>query len=167
LAAEAAIPFFVVGLYVVQRPRIGALGLVGTIVYAYSFVYFTGTVLFALANGTSNWEALVDKLGVWMTIHGALMVFAGVAFGVAVAKAGVLPRWTGLTLIAGVVLIAVSAGFPRVVQTASAGVRDLAFGGMGAFLLVTRWRLLRGGPGAISSRRTFDTRDDRPGGVVG
>ena len=37
-AAEAAIPLFVIGLYAVQRPRIGRLGLVGAVGYAYSFL---------------------------------------------------------------------------------------------------------------------------------
>jgi hypothetical protein len=140
LAAEAAIPLFVLGLYAVQRPQIGALGLGGTVAYAYTFVFFTGTVWYALANGTSNWDALVEEMGLWMTIHGVLMVIAGLAFGLAVVRAGVLPRWTGLTLMAGVVLIAVSSGLPDAAQTASAGVRDLAFAGMGASLLVARRR---------------------------
>jgi hypothetical protein len=43
--AEAAIPIFVMGLYAVQLPRIGWLGLVGAVGYAYDFIYFTGTVL--------------------------------------------------------------------------------------------------------------------------
>src|SRR5918994_2398037 len=107
LPAEAAIPFFVFGLHAVQRPRIGTLGLVGTVVYAYSFVFFTGTVVFALVNRTSSWDALVDQVGPWTTIHGLLMVLAGLALGLAVARAGVLPRWTGAALMVGVVLIAV------------------------------------------------------------
>jgi hypothetical protein len=45
LMAEAAIPLFIVGLYAVQRPRIGRLGLAGVVGYAYSFVFFTGTVV--------------------------------------------------------------------------------------------------------------------------
>lgn len=140
LPAEAAIPFFVVGLYAVQRPRIGTLGLVGTVVYAYTFVFFTGTVVFALVHRTSSWDALVDQVGPWMTIHGLLMVLAGLALGLAVARGGVLPRWTGVTLMVGVVLIAASSGLPDVAQTASAGVRDLAFAAMGASLLVTARR---------------------------
>ena len=35
--AEAAIPLFVLGLYAVQRPRIGRLGLAGAVAYAYSW----------------------------------------------------------------------------------------------------------------------------------
>jgi hypothetical protein len=141
LGAEAAIPFFVVGLYALQRPRIGRLGLAGTVGYAYSFVFFTSTVAYALVRDTSNWEALVGQLGASMTIHGVLMVLAGLALGLAVIRAGVLPRWTGVTLIAGVVLVAASSGLPDIAQTASAGVRDLAFAGMGVSVLHSRRRL--------------------------
>src|SRR4029077_20624239 len=41
--AEAAIPLFVLGLYALQRPRIGRLGLVAALAYAYTFVFFTST----------------------------------------------------------------------------------------------------------------------------
>jgi hypothetical protein len=131
-AAEAAIPLFVVGLFAVQRPRIGTLGLVGAATYAYTFVFFTSTVVYALVNHTHDWSELTTQLGAWLTIHSVLMVVAGVAFGAAVIRAQVLPRWTGITLIAGMVLMAVTAGLPDVTQTMAAAVRDLAFVGMGA-----------------------------------
>jgi hypothetical protein len=134
--AEAAIPFFVIGLFVAQRPRIGRIGLIGAIGYAYSFVFFTGTVVFAMVDGTNDWAALSDRLGAWVVIHGAVMVIAGSIFGLAVIRAGVLPRWTGVALIAGVVLVGVSSGLPEISQTVAAGVRDLAWAGMGVSLLV-------------------------------
>ncbi|MCW2750324.1 MAG: conserved rane protein of unknown function [Aeromicrobium sp.] len=134
-AAEAAIPLFVVGLFVVQRPRIGALGLVGAVTYAYTFVFFTSTVVYALVNDTHTWSELTTQLGAWMTIHSVLMVVAGVVFGAAVIRAQVLPRWTGITLIVGMVLMAVTVSLPDVTQTLSAAVRDLAFAGMGASVL--------------------------------
>lgn len=161
-AAEAAIPLFVIGLYTVQRARMGVLGLVGAIGYAYSFVFFTGTVVFALVNGTSDWNALVDQLDPWVTIHGVLMVVAGLAFGLAVIRAGVLPRWTGVTLMAGVVLVAVSSGLPDIAQTATAGVRDLAFAGMGASLLFAR-RECMSRSGSLGWAQE-DARWDRGGG---
>src|SRR5437762_5348751 len=43
--SEASIPLFVIGIYAAQRPRIGRLGLVGAVGYAYTFVFFTGTVV--------------------------------------------------------------------------------------------------------------------------
>lgn len=135
---EAAIPLFVLGLYAAQRPAIGRLGLVGALGYAYAFIFFTGTVTFALANHTRNWDALVDRMGPWISIHGALMVLAGLAFGWAVIRARVFPRWTGGTLMAGVVLVAASSGLPEAAQTAASGVREAAFAAMGASVLFAR-----------------------------
>jgi hypothetical protein len=52
-------------------------------------------VLVALVTHPRDGEALVGHLGGWVTLHGLLMVLAGSAFGVAVVRARVLPRWTG------------------------------------------------------------------------
>jgi hypothetical protein len=134
-AAEAAIPLFVLGLFAVQRPWIGALGLIAAVTYGYTFVFFTSTVVYALVNHTHDWSELTTQLGAWLTIHSVLMVLAGVAFGAAVIRAQVLPRWTGITLMAGMVLMAVTVSLPDVTQTMSAAVRDVAFAGMGAAVL--------------------------------
>jgi hypothetical protein len=135
LVAEAAIPIFVIGLYHAQRPQISRLGQVSAIAYAYSFVFFTGTVVYALIQRTDNYNALGNDLSPWMTVHGVVMVFAGLGFGYAVVAARVLPRWTGVALGSGVVLVAVSQGAPEGVQLLAAGIRDLAFAGMGMALL--------------------------------
>jgi hypothetical protein len=135
LVAEAAIPIFVIGVYRAQRPQISRLGQVSAIAYAYSFVFFTGTVVYALIQRTDNYNALGDDLSPWMTVHGVVMVFAGLGFGYAVVAARVLPRWTGVALGSGVVLVAVSQGAPEGVQLLAAGIRDLAFAGMGMALL--------------------------------
>jgi hypothetical protein len=145
LVAEAAIPIFVIGLYVVQRPQIGRLGRLTAVAYAYSYVFFTGTVVYALIDATSSYKALADDLQPWMTIHGAIMVFAGLGFGVAVIRARVLPRWTAIALMAGVVLVSLSQNLPEGPQLLAAGIRDLGFAGMGAALLR---------PGAVSGRPT-------------
>jgi hypothetical protein len=79
LVAEAAIPVFVVGLYIVQRPQIGRLGLISALAYAYSYVFFTGTVVYALVDATPDYKALTNHLGASMTIHGAIMLLAGLA----------------------------------------------------------------------------------------
>jgi hypothetical protein len=136
--AEAAIPFFVLGLYAVQRPHIGTLGFLGAALYAYAYVFFTGTVLLALVNRSPDWTTLTDDLGPWVTVHGLLMLVAGSAFGVAVVQARVLPRWTGVLLLAGVILVALASMLPGPVQMLCAGVRDLAFAGMGLSLLTRR-----------------------------
>jgi hypothetical protein len=135
LVAEAAIPFVVVGLYRVQRPRIGRLGLLSALAYAYAFVFFTGTVVYALVNGTGDYSALSDDLGALMTVHGAVMVLAGIGFGAAVIRARLLPAWTGVALGAGVVAVAATQSAPEGAQLAAAAIRDLAFAGMGLALL--------------------------------
>jgi hypothetical protein len=135
LIAEAAIPAFVLALYLVQRPAIGRLGRWSAIAYAYSFIFFTGTVLYALVDHTKDYATLSDRLNPWMTLHGAIMVLAGIAFGYAVLRAAVLPRWTGVALGAGVVLVAVSQNMPEGIQVVAAAIRDLGFFGMGASLL--------------------------------
>ena len=135
LVAEAAIPVFVIGLYLVQRPAIGRLGLVSAAAYAYAYVFFTGTVVYALVEGTADYDALGDDLGAAMTIHGAIMLLAGLGFGYAVIRARVLPAWTGAALMVGVVLVALTQGTAEGVQLIAAGIRDLGFAGMGAALL--------------------------------
>jgi hypothetical protein len=135
LIGEAAIPVFVIGLYAVQRPKIGRLGLISAIAYAYSFVFFTGTVVYAIVNSTSDYSTLTGDVGASMTAHGAIMVIAGVGFGLAVIRAGVLPSWTGVALVAGVVAVAATQIAPPGVQLVAAGIRATAFVGMGCALL--------------------------------
>jgi hypothetical protein len=139
---EAAIPIFVIGLYAVQRPRIGRLGLFGAVAFAYSYVFFTGTVIYALAAGTQNWNALGKVLGAWMTAHGLIMLVGGLTFGLAVVRAGVLPRWTGACLMAGVVLIVAMSGQSNVARAAAEAVTATAFIGMGVGLLIGRSKSL-------------------------
>jgi hypothetical protein len=128
---EAAIPLFVTGLYAVQRPWIGRLGLFGAVAFAYSYVFFTGTVLYALVAKTPNYHALTKVFGAWMTVHGLIMVVGGVAFGLAVVKAKVLPRWTGICLMIGVAAVAGASGLPNIARALAEAVPAAAFIGMG------------------------------------
>jgi hypothetical protein len=138
---EAGIVFAVLGLYAVQRPRIGRLGLYGALAYAYSFVFFASTVVYALAAGSKNWAAITGVFGGWLTLHGAIMVVGGLAFGVAVIKAAVLPRWTAACLMTGVVLVAAAAGMSAAVRAGAAALPQAAFVGMGVMVLRERWRI--------------------------
>jgi hypothetical protein len=135
LVAEAAIPGFVIGLYATQRPHIGRVGRVSAVAYAYSYVFFTGTVVYALVDHASDYETLSHDLGLSMTVHGAIMVLAGLGFGSAVIRAGVLPRWTAIALMTGVVFVALSQNLPEAAQTLAAAIRAVGFAGMGAALL--------------------------------
>jgi hypothetical protein len=135
LIAEAAIPFFVVGLYLVQRPPIGRLGAWGAAGYAVAYGFFVWTVIYPLIHDVPDFDALSEIFGVWMFLGGALMVIAGLAFGWASIRAGVLPRWSAVALMAGVVLVAATQGAPEGLQLVAAGIRDLGFAAMGAALL--------------------------------
>jgi hypothetical protein len=137
---EAGIVFAVLGLYAVQRPRIGRLGLYGALAYSYSFVFFATTVVYALAAGSRNWAAVTHVFGGWLTLHGAIMVVGGLAFGLAVIKAAVLPRWTAACLMAGVVLVAAAAGMSTAVRAGAAALPAAAFVGMGVMVLREAWR---------------------------
>lgn len=136
-AGEAAIPLFVLGLYALQRPRIGRLGLFGAAAYAYSYVFFTSTVVYALAADTRDYQGVTKAFGAWMVVHGLIMLIGGVAFGIAVVRARVFPRWTGVCLAVGVILVAAASGLPTVARTVAEAVPAAAFIGMG-------WALLRG-----------------------
>jgi hypothetical protein len=135
LIAEGAIPVFVVGLALVQRPYLGRLGWAGAAAYAYSYIFFTYTVVYALVDGTRDFGALSHDLRPWMALHGAVMVVAGLCFGIGVIRAGVLPPWTAAALIAGVILVALTQNLPEGPQLVATGLRDVGFAGMGAALL--------------------------------
>ena len=134
-AAEAALPLFVLGIFAVQRPLIGRLGLFGAVLYAYTYVFFTSTVIYCLIEQTPDWETLAQIMGPWITVHGVLMVLAGSCLGVAVARAGVLPAWTGYLLIAGVWLVALTNELPDGLRVTAATVRAAAFIAMGVAIL--------------------------------
>jgi hypothetical protein len=129
--AEATLPLFVIGLAAVQWPRLPVVGVVGAVLYAYTYVYFTGTVTLSLVDAVPDWAALADRMGPWLTVHGALMVVAGVLLGFGVVRAGVLPRWTGYALAVGVCLVAAANWMPDIARVVAATVRASAFIGMG------------------------------------
>jgi hypothetical protein len=133
--SEAAIPLFVIGIYAAQRPSIGHLGLFGALGYAYTFVFFTSTVVFALIQHTRDWAVLKSQMGAWIDVHSTLMVVTGVVFGYAVIRARVVPRWTGALLIVAMLSMAAGTGLPDAVQTGAAATRDVAFAAMGVALL--------------------------------
>jgi hypothetical protein len=133
--SEAAIPFFVLGLYAVQRPYIGRLGLFGALAFSYSYVFFTGTVLLAFVKRIPNYHALTKYVGASMTVHGLIMLVGGLVFGLAVMRARVVPHWTGACLMAGVVCVAAASGLSNVARALAETVTASAFLGMG-FALV-------------------------------
>jgi hypothetical protein len=135
LLAEAAVPVFVIGLARWQQPQLSRTGAIAAYAYAYTFLFFTGTVVRALVRGTADYTTLSEELGASMLVHGVVMTVAGVGFGYAVLRARVLPAWTAVAVMAGVALVALTQGLPAPVTLLAAGVRDLGFAGMGLALL--------------------------------
>jgi hypothetical protein len=132
---EAGFPLFVIGLAVLVHDWIPPWAALGAVAYAYSFVFFTSTVVWAIVARTPSWEVLGDDFGWWMTAHGAVMVVGGIAFGVGIARSGALPPWTGWALAVGVVLVAGASEMGNLERTLAAAVPDAAFIGMGVALL--------------------------------
>jgi hypothetical protein len=145
LVAEAAIPPLMLAIYALQRPRTGRLGLAGAGSYAAVYVFFTWTVLYALANSTPDYDALTQDLDPWMTVGGSVMVIAGWAFGISWLRAGIVPRWPAVVFMSGVVLVAIASGLPQPVPLFAAGARDVGLAAMGGALLLpsARRRALR------------------------
>lgn len=135
--AFLVVPFLMVGLYAVQRPKIGGVGLLGALLYGASFVYFAYTALYAAVAQVPNYEMLWQQLGGWYSFHGGVMIVGGLLFGVASLRALVMPRWTaslfvggvGLNLLFGLIPV------PDMLQTLGSLLRNAGIIGMGVTLL--------------------------------
>lgn len=130
------VPSILLGLYAAQRPRISRWGLVGALLYGFAFVYFTHTTLYALAAHAATYEDLWAVLGRTYTLHGAIMVLGGTAFGLATFRANVLPRWAAALFLGGIGLnfVLTLLPVPDLLQTLGTGLRNAGLVGMGWFL---------------------------------
>lgn len=131
--AFLAVPAMMVGLYAAQRPQAAWLGLFGALAYGCAFIYFAHTTLLALTLGMPTYEALWGHLGGTYTLHGALMVVGGAAFGWATLRAGVLPAWTAVVFLAGIATNFVLAllPLPDLLQTLGTLLRNAGLAAMG------------------------------------
>ena len=101
--------------------------IVGLAAVVFSGLYFASDLIELAQGGFST-----VQLALTFAAEAAIPLFVvGAVCAAAADRAGVLPHWTGVTLMAGVVLVSLSSGLAELAQTASAGHRDLAFGGMG------------------------------------
>ncbi len=140
------LPFLMLGLYLVQRPKIGLLGLAGSVLYGASFVYFAHTSLYALSENVPDYATLWEQLGNVYTVHGVVMVVGGLAFGLATYRARVFPRWTPIVFLAGIALNALLAlaAAPDMLQTLASALRNLGLIGMGFYVIRTSASMARG-----------------------
>lgn len=131
------IPFLMLGLYAVQRPKAGWLGLTGALLYGIAFVYFAHTTLLSLEMSLPNYEVLWQRLGSVYTFHGGLMVVGGLAFGFSALKAGVLSRTGIILFIFGTLLnlLLALAPLPDIFQITGSAIRNLGLIVIGLGLL--------------------------------
>lgn len=125
-----------VGIYIKQAEKSGWLGLVGFILFSLwlvsvlGFLFFETFMLPLLATeapafaegflGMFTGSASEVDLGMLPTVWGLtgpMYILGGLLFGMATFRAGVLPRWAGALLAAGVVLAPVVALFPPEFET--------------------------------------------------
>lgn len=137
---EAGVPFFVLGLDAYQQPRSGLLGLLGAVAYGASFVGFSATVLYPLVTGLRDADQVFAAFGSIYTAHAVLALVGGVMFGAAVIRSRVYPMWTGIAIIAGLLLSLLLIAFelPEAVQTSGTALRNVGFVGMGITCLRAR-----------------------------
>jgi hypothetical protein len=130
-------PFLMMGLYALQRPRVGWIGLLGSVLYAVAFIYFAHTTLYAIEESIPDYEALWSRLGRVYTFHGGLMVVGGVLFALAALRAKVLWRGAvGLFLIGIVLNLFLGLlPLPEIVQILGSTIRNLGLMGIGLGLL--------------------------------
>ncbi|NTU78339.1 MAG: hypothetical protein HGA45_02870 [Chloroflexales bacterium] len=130
---EAPTVFFILGLHVVQRPRAGWLGLSGAILYGYAFIFWAGFTLHGLFTHASDLPAMAASVGALYDVHAVIQVVGGALIGWSVLRAGVLPRWTGVLLMLGMLAhVALSPlGLSESYRWIASTTQNLAFVGMG------------------------------------
>jgi hypothetical protein len=130
-------PFLMLGLYAYQRPRIGWVGLIGSVLYGVAFIYFAHTTLIALEESILDYEILWRKLGWVYPFHGGIMVVGGAMFGIDSLRAKVLWQgaislfMAGIMLNLGVALLPL----PAILQIFGSAVRNLGLIAMGVSVL--------------------------------
>lgn len=131
------LPSVMIGLYAFQLPAIGVWGLVGALLYGSSFIFFTHTTLYALAENIPNYASLWESLGGVYTAHGLAMILGGLAFGIATYRARVYPDWTSIVFSTGVLLNLLFSIFaaPEIMHTVGSALRNLGLIGMGLYLV--------------------------------
>lgn len=139
-AAFVPMPWLLLGVYAVQVPRLGAVGLVGALLYGVAFAYFGHTTMYAIAERIPTYEALWNRLGPLYTAHGALMILGGLLFAWAARRAPTLPRFAVAAFAAGLMvnLALALVAAPEILQTLGTALRNLGLIGIGYALLRDR-----------------------------
>ena len=134
-------PWLLLGVCLVHTPRLGALGIVGALLYGLGFVYFEHTVLYALTEGIPGYPDLRSRLGTLNTVYGTFMIYGGLIFAWAAFHTSQFPRYPVFLLAFGVVVNIVLwlFGVPDTYQTLGTAIRNLGIACIG-WTLMFGWR---------------------------
>ncbi len=130
--ASVFLVFGLIGLYAYQVAKVGWLGLIAFILSLAASAMLTSAELFAgalaptLAANPAT-QSLVNprQAGPFVIVIGAIAVLATVGnilLGIAIMRAGVLPRWAGLLIIIGYVFLAFGIGLPALAIISPVGI---------------------------------------------
>ena len=108
--AMLMIPFSMMGLYSMHFRVGGVLLLMGTGLIAISFIYFSGTAIYAFTEKVLDYSVLVEKLGVTYLFHGILLVAGGLIFSLSIFSKRLFSKWV-LSLILAASLISLCTGY--------------------------------------------------------
>ncbi|HLA99581.1 MAG TPA: hypothetical protein VJL34_14115 [Anaerolineales bacterium] len=130
--ASLFLVFGLIGLYAHHAARVGWLGLIAFVLtlaasaMLISAEVFAGALAPTLASSPAT-QSLVDpqQAGPFVVVIGLIAVLAtvgNVLLGIAIIRAGVLPRWAGLLIIIGFVLLASGIGLPALAIISPGGI---------------------------------------------
>ena len=136
--ASVFLVFGLIGLYAYQVAKVGWLGLIAFILTLTANAMLTSAELFAgalaptlAANPATQSLVNPQQAGPFVIVNGVIVVLATVGnilLGIAIIRAGVLPRWAGLLIIIGYVFLAFGIGLPALAIISPVG---LVLSGLG------------------------------------
>ena len=129
----ALIPFAVMGLYVIDSRKGGPVYLIGAFLIAVSYVYFSGTAAYVLAEKMKDYGLLVEKLGFMYRLHGVILVVGGICFGIALLRSRLSHPIIAYGILAGSLISLVTGVFHLSEQLFIVGnyLRNIAFVSLG------------------------------------
>lgn len=137
--AMAGIPFSVMGLYTLDEKSGGKLYLAGSILISLSFIYFSGTATYGLAQQSTDYGVLIKQLGFIYYAHGIILVAGGLLSGTALYSRGIAHPAIGISLILASLLSLATGLFhlPELFYVIANFIRNGAFVALGLFKLIS------------------------------
>jgi len=130
--ASVFLVFGLIGLYAYQVAKVGWLGLIAFILTLTANAMLTSAELFGgalaptlAANPATQSLVNPQQAGPFVIVNGVIVVLATVGnilLGIAIIRAGVLPRWAGLLIIIGYVFLAFGIGLPALAIISPVGI---------------------------------------------